>query len=173
MTPQQTEGISKTADLGSTRGRVLRLTAPRRIRFLACLRLSVLLSAGTGTLAADKIVWKALERATLRIDDRPAKIWNVYRAEKKEHLVLVRLGRRFLMLDTREHQIFELDPAKLERKDKVLLWQEADKPSKPLPTADWTVRDIGPARRIRAKLSAEGRVLDVQVPIKPDLRPLY
>jgi len=125
-------------------------------------------------LAADKIVWKPLENAVLRIDDRPAKTWNVYRAEKKAHLVLVQLGRRFLMLDIRAQEIFELDPAKLERtKNKTLLWREADKPSKPLPTADWTVRDVGPAKRIRTKLSAEGRVVDLQVPIRPDLRQFY
>ena len=137
--------------------------------------LGVFLAAVVGctALAAEKIAWKPLGNAVLRIDDRPAKTWNVYRAEKKDHLVLVQLGRRFLMFDTRERQIFELDPTKLERKDKDLLWHEADKPSKPLPTADWTVRDVGPARRIRAKLSAEGRVLDVQVPIKPDLRQFY
>ncbi len=138
------------------------------------LALSVIIALAHGaTPAADKIVWKPLENAVLRIDDRPAKIWNVYRAEKKDHLVLVQLGRRFLMLDTRAHEIFELDPAKLERKNKALLWREADKPSKPLPTADWTVRDVGPAKRIRVKLSAEGRVVDLQVPIKPDLRQFY
>lgn len=123
--------------------------------------------------AQEKIAWKPLERATLRIDDRPVKVWNVYGAEKKEHLILVQLGQRFLLLDTRDRQIFELEPAKLERKDKDLLWNEADRPAKPLPTGDWTVRDVGPARRIRAKLTAEGRALDVQVPIKPDLRQWY
>ena len=123
--------------------------------------------------AAEKIVWKPVANALLRIDDRPAKLWNVYRAEKKDHLLLVQLGRRFLMLDTREREIYELDPAKLERKDKLLLWNEADKPGKPLPTAEWLVRDAGRARRIRAKLSSEGRVLEVQLPRLPDLRSLY
>ncbi len=125
------------------------------------------------TQAAEKIVLKPVEQAVLKVDDRPARIWNVYRAEKKNHLVLVQLGRRFLMLDSHAHEIYELDPAKLERKDKELLWQEADKPAKPLPTADWSVRDTGPLRRIRATLSEEGRVLEVQVPTKPDLRTLY
>jgi hypothetical protein len=127
----------------------------------------------TGALAADRVVWKPLESVVLKIDERPAKIWNVYRAEKKDHLLLVTLGRRFLMLDIREHQIYELDPAKLEHRDKDLVWHEADKPAKPLPTADWLIRDAGHARRIRARLADEGRVLEVQVPIQPDLRGLY
>ncbi len=142
-------------------------------RLPAALALSGILTLAAPARAAEKIVWKPLERAILRIDDRPAKTWNVYRAEKKEHLILVQLGRRFLMLDTREHLIYELDPAKLDPKDKYLLWREADKPAKPLPTADWNVRDVGPARRIRAKLSTEGRVLDLEVPVKPDLRQFY
>ena len=117
----------------------------------------LLLALPTSALAADKIVWKPLENAVLKIDERPAKIWNVYRAEKNDHLLLVTLGRRFLMLDVKEHQIFELDPTKFERKDKELLWHEADKPAKPLPTVDWVVRDAGRARRVRARLAAEGR----------------
>lgn len=124
-------------------------------------------------LAAGEIVWKPLEQAVLKIDEKAARIWNVYRAEKRDHLLLVQLGRRFLLLDIREHEIYELDPDKLERKDKELLWHEADKPSKPLPTADWLVRGAGRTQRIRAKLTVEGRVLEVQVPVRPDLRSLY
>src|SRR2546425_9993568 len=119
------------------------------------------------------IVWRPVEQAILKLDDRPARIWNVYRAEKKDHLVLVQLGRRFLMVDYHEREIYELAPEKLERKDKELLWNAADKPSKPMATTDWFVRDAGRVRRIRAKLADEGRVLEVQVPIQPDLRGLY
>ncbi len=138
------------------------------------LTLSVAASLAAGaTSAAEKIVWKLLERVVLKVDEKPARIWSVYHAEKKDHLLLVALGRRYLLLDIREHQIYELDPAKLERKDKDLLWREADRPAKPLPTDDWTVRDVGPARRIRAKLAGEGRVLEVQVPIQRDLRQFY
>jgi hypothetical protein len=134
--------------------------------------LAAALGAGP-VLAADQVVWKPLENAVLKIDERPAKIWNIYRAEKKDHLLLVTLGRRFLMLDVREHEIYELDPAKFERKSKELLWHEADRPAKPLATTDWMVRDAGRARRIRARLADEGRVLEVQVPVQRDLRQLY
>jgi len=77
------------------------------------------------------------------------------------------------MVDYHEREIYELAPEKLERKDKELLWNAADKPSKPMATTEWLVRDAGRVRRIRAKLSDEGRVLEVQVPIQPDLRGLY
>ena len=152
----------------------MRRTATRRVALVTFgVLCTIPFGAQAKNPAQEKIVWKPLERATLRIDDRPVKVWNVYGAEKKEHLILVQLGQRFLLLDTRARQIFELDPATLERKDKDLLWREADRPATPLPTGDWTVRDVGPVRRIRAKLTAEGRALDVQVPIKPDLRQWY
>lgn len=138
------------------------------------LTLGVAASLAVGaTWAAEKIVWKPLDRVLLKVDEKPARIWSVYHIDKKDNLLLVALGRRYLLLDIREHQIYELDPAKLERRDKDLLWREADRPAKPLPTDDWTVRDVGPARRIRAKLASEGRVLEVQVPIQPDLRHFY
>ena len=138
------------------------------------LTLGVAASLAVGAAwAAEKIVWKPLDRVLLKVDEKPARIWSVYHVDKKDNLLLVALGRRYLLLDIREHQIYELDPSKLERRDKDLLWREADRPAKPLPTDDWTVRDVGPARRIRAKLASEGRVLEVQVPIQPDLRHFY
>ena len=133
---------------------------------------ALVLSVGSAP-AAERIVWKPLENAVLKIDERPAKVWNVYRAEKRDHLLLVTLGRRFLMLDIKEREIYELDPAKFEQKNNELLWHEADKPAKPLPTADWVVRDAGRARRIRARLADEGRMLEVQVPITQDFRSVY
>lgn len=123
--------------------------------------------------AGERIVWKPLENAVLKVDERPAKVWNVYRAEKKDHLLLVTLGRRFLMLDIKGREIYELDPTKFEQKNNELLWHEADKPARPLPTADWVVRDAGRARRIRVRLADEGRVLEVQVPITQDFRSVY
>jgi len=141
---------------------------------LPALLLSGLL-AGAARAADDRILWKPVEDAILRIDDRPAKTWNVYRPDKKDksYLLLVELGRRFLLLDTREKEIFELVPEKIERKGKELLWREQDKPASPLPSTDWTIRDAGRTRRISARLEREGRVLDVQLPQMPDLRGLY
>lgn len=134
---------------------------------------SVLVFLAIAAYAGETIVWKPLEQAVLKVDDRPARTWNVYRAGKKRHLLLVQLGRRFLMVDTREREIYELDATKLESKNKDLLWRESDRPAKALATSDWVVRDAGRAQRIRTKLTAEGRVLEVQLPQRLDLRPLY
>ncbi len=119
--------------------------------------------------AAEKIVWKPLEAVILRIDDRAPKLWNVYKPDKKD-MLLVQLGSRFLMLDVREKRVYELDPQRLERKGRELVWNEADKPENPMPTEDWLVREVGPARRVRVKLSSEGRVFDLQIALPPDQR---
>ena len=156
----------------------------------------VLLAPASGGRAAEKIVWKPVALAVLKVDERPAKIWEVYVAQKREHLVLVQLGRRNLVLDTELREVVEIPPAALQRKGKDLLWERAEKHNtegaeapfdsaqgrqrtqrkdeeRALATADWWIRDAGRARIIRVRLKEEGRVLEVQLPLRPDLRILY
>jgi hypothetical protein len=117
----------------------------------------------------ERIIWKPITGVLLRIDDRAPKLWNIYKPDKKD-MLLVQLGERFLMLDVKGQHVFELDSKKVGHKGKELIWNEADKPAEPLPTEDWLVREVGPARRIRVKLSGEGRVLDIEVVLAPDER---
>jgi hypothetical protein len=144
-----------------------------RLRHLRTVFLGTLALIGVaiGVPAADKekIVWKPITAVILRIDDRAPKLWNVYKPDKKE-LLLVQLGERFLMLDVKEQQIYELDPKKMGHKGKELIWNEADKPADPVSTEDWLIREVGPARRIRFKLTSEGRVFDIEVMLAPDQR---
>ncbi len=164
------------------------------------IRLGVFLAALTGCSGlagaaqeASTVTWKPVPLAMLRVDDRPAKTWQVYRAEKRKQFVLVQLGARFLMLDVEARTVHELDPATLARKDDLLEWQDATgstasgpenakgadttKPGHPakklLPSADWTMRDVGPMLRITFRLTTEGRAFNVQLPIQPDLRKFY
>jgi hypothetical protein len=73
----------------------------------------------------------------------------------------------------RNQAVYEIAPAQIERKGEDLLWRETDRPEKPLPTSDWSTRDIGSAWRVRVKLTEEGRLVDIQIPQMPDLRGLY
>jgi hypothetical protein len=51
---------------------------------------------------------------------------------------------------------------------------DSPKPAKLLlPSSDWSMRDVGPAMRIRFRLTDEGREFDIQFPIQPDLRQFY
>jgi hypothetical protein len=128
---------------------------------------------GLRAQAAEKITWKPLVNAILRIDDSPPKIWNLYHTGKRVDPLLLQLGARYLVIYVRNEAIYELAPAVLEHKGAELFWRESDKPDKPLATSDWSTRDVGSAWRVQVKLSVEGRRLDIEIPQMPDLRGLY
>lgn len=123
--------------------------------------------------AADKITWKPLVNAILRIDDSAPKLWNLYHTGRKIDPLLLQLGNRFLVVYIRNEAVYELSPAVLERKGSEWLWRETDKPDKPLPTSNWSTRDVGSAWRVQLNLADEGRHLDIEIPHMPDLRGLY
>jgi hypothetical protein len=123
--------------------------------------------------AADKIVWKPLSQVVLRVDDQAPKLWNIYRTGKKADPLLLQLGARMLVIYIHNQAVYEIKPEQLEHKGDDLLWREADRPEKPVPTSDWSTRNIGSAWRLRLKLAAEGRLVDIQIPQLPDLRGLY
>jgi hypothetical protein len=113
--------------------------------------------------------WKPIEDALLRVNDAPPKEWAAYRTGKKNEPLVLQIGGRFLLIQARSRQIFELDPSKIERKSGELLWALADRPAKPLATSQWVVDDIGAAFVIRVKLDSENALLDLQLPHPPDI----
>ena len=123
--------------------------------------------------ADERVVWKPMEAVILRVDDRAAKMWNVYHAEKKQEVFLIQLGLRYLMLNGREKQVYELASEKLTKKGKELVFNESDLPAKPLETSEWIVRNVGPVRRYKVHLDAEGRDIDLQIALGPNQRPIY
>jgi hypothetical protein len=122
--------------------------------------------------AADKerIVWKSIPNAILQVDSRAPKLWNVFQAGKKFDPLLLQLGSRYLVIYVRNMEVYEIKPEQLERKGEDLLWRETDKPAKPLPTSDWSIKDVGSASRILIKLAGEGRMINIEIPQMPDLR---
>ena len=133
----------------------------------------LLLVITPGARAADKITWKPITDAVLRIDDRAPKQWSLYHAGKKFDPLLLQLGTRVLVIYVRDRMVYEIPPAQISHKGDDLLWRETDKPEKPIATSDWSTRNIGSAWRVRVKLTEEGRLLDIQIPQMPDLRGLY
>jgi len=117
-----------------------------------------------------KIVWKMIPDAILQVDSRAPKIWNVFQAGKKFDPLLLQIGSRYLVIYVRKMEVYEISSDHLERKGEDLLWRETDKPAKPIPTSDWSTKDVGSASRILVKLAAEGRIVDIQIPQVPDLR---
>jgi hypothetical protein len=142
-----------------------------RAQTRAAARAAALLLAITfGAHAAEKITWKPITDAVLRIDDRAPKQWSLYHAGKKFDPLLLQLGTRVLVIYVRNQMVYEIPSAKIDHKGEDLLWRETDKPEKPLAASDWSTRDIGSAWRVRVKLTEEGRLVDIQIPQMPDLR---
>lgn len=137
---------------------------------------TILALGGTGITprtagAADKTVqWKPVDQAFLRIDEKAVKDWGAYQDGKKTNPLLVQIGLRYLLVDSSKHEIFEIDPGKIGHNGADLTWKMSDRPAKPLDTSDWTVRDVGLAYKVNARLVAEGRVLDLQLPHPLDIR---
>jgi hypothetical protein len=142
--------------------------------FLALVVPTVHSTAQRSVFAAEKAaVWKISDQALLRVDDRAVKDWNIYQTGKKPNPLLLQMGPRYLLVDGRERQVFEVDPAKIEHKGaEGLSWDLADRPAKPLETSGWIVRDVGLAYRISVRLVAENHLLDLQIPHPLDVRPL-
>ena len=133
---------------------------------------TLLFTLAPAARAADKetIVWKSIPDAILQVDSRAPKIWNVFQAGKKSDPLLLQLGSRYLVIYIRAMKIYELKPEQLQHKGDDLVWHENDKPDKPLPTSDWSTKDVGSASRILVKLAAEGREINIEIPQVPDLR---
>ena len=136
----------------------------RSVATLAAAAFALLAAAVPAAAAGKPLTWKPAQQAILRVDDQAVKEWDAYQIEKKNDRFLVQLGGRFLLIDAAQQQVFELVPATIERKGSDLLWDPADRPEKPLATSNWVVRDVGLALRIRVRLDAEGRALDLQLP---------
>ena len=127
-------------------------------------------AAGPAARAKDKpLSWKPIEEALLRVNDAAPKEWGAYRTGKKNDPLLLQIGNRFLMIESRNHRIFELDASKIERRPGELLWSPADRPEKPLASSDWVVDDIGAAFVIKVKLTSESALIDLQLPHPPDV----
>src|SRR3979411_83646 len=124
----------------------------RKLGGFATLLLALTLSAH----AAEKVTWKPIPDAVLRIDDRAPKQWSLFHAGKKYDPLLLQLGSRVLVIYVRNQAVYEIASTQFKPKGEDIQWRETDKPTKPLETSDWSTRDIGSAWRVRVKLTEEG-----------------
>lgn len=94
------------------------------VALLACLSCGAVSSWPLGN--AQSVEWKPVGLAVLSIDARPAKDWELFQPEEKQFF-LVRIGRRFLLLDTRTQQAWELGPEQFRRQGEKLVSEEIPK----------------------------------------------
>lgn len=110
-----------------------------------------------------------IEDALFRVNDAPVKDWGVYQTGKKQDALLVQMNNRFLLIKIHDKQVFEVDPAKVQRKADELLWDPSDHPSAPLSITDWYADDTEAVFLIRAELTGEDHLLDIELPHQLDL----
>jgi hypothetical protein len=151
----------------------LRVTGHRGVIFSTVL-LCVLAGIATGTRAAtgEKVVWKPVEFAIVRYNDDAPASWNMYHGEKKG-LLLLRLWRRYLLVNVQEQEVYELDPDKVKVTGENVEWSPSDLPTDPIETSEWKTRDVGPMRRVKFRFGKTGNFLDIQLPLLINGKPAY
>jgi hypothetical protein len=142
-----------------------------------CLAAS-LFSAGIPGAAADsdRIHWKQVDESEVKLDDKPPIGSNVYLPDKKskrKDVVLVLLGRRYLMLDTKARLVYAVFLPDVDKQGSDIETGDLAQPSRVIPSTDWSSRDVGPAQLIKLTLGDYNRVLEVELPHPVDLRGLY
>src|SRR5215831_19764319 len=135
---------------------------------LSLLGATVLSAAQKGTVQH----WKTVPFAIVRYNDDAPKSWNVYHGEKKG-IYLVRLWKRYLLIDTGEQSAYEIDPGKVKIEGENALLNSADIPSEPIETAEWKSRDAGPVLRHRFRFGKTGNFMELQIPLLPSGKPVY
>jgi hypothetical protein len=132
----------------------------------------------TSTLApaalcsGEKIVWKPVQFAIVRFNDDAPASWNIYHGEKRG-VLLVRLWKRYMLVDVKEQEVYEVDPAKVKPQGENVEWSPSDIPDQPIETSEWKIRDVGPVERVRFRFGKSGSFLDIQLPLLPNRKPAY
>jgi hypothetical protein len=121
---------------------------------------------------SQKQLWKSVEFAIVKFNDEAPKSWSMYHTEKKG-LLLVRLWKRYLLVDVKEQEVYEVDPQTVKLAGGNVEWSLADKPSDPLETPEWKTRDVGPVEQVSFRLGKNGYMLALQIPLKPNGQPMY
>jgi hypothetical protein len=128
--------------------------------------------AGSYAIAGEKTVWKPVEFAIVRFNDDAPASWNIYHGEKKG-VLLVRLWKRYVLVDVKEQEVYEVDPQTVRPQGNNVEWSRVDVSEQPVETSEWKVRDVGPVQRVRFRFGKEGSTVDIQLPLLRNGKPAY
>ena len=119
-----------------------------------------------------KAVWKSVQFAIVRFNDEAPQTWNIYHTDKRG-ILLVKLWKRYLLLDIKEQEVYEVDPQTVKPQGDNVEWSMSDLPNDPIETSEWKTRDMGLVERVRFRFGKAGHFLEIQLPLKPDGKPAY
>ncbi len=116
--------------------------------------------------------WKSVSFAIVRYNDEAPQSWNIYHTTKRG-VLLVKLWKRYLLVNLPEQLVFDIDPHTVKPQGNGVEWSSADAPNEPIEIADWKERNVGPVQRIRFRLGKNGHILELQLPLRADGKPAY
>jgi hypothetical protein len=119
-----------------------------------------------------KNVWKSVPFAIVHYNEEAPKSWNLYYSSKRG-VLLLRLWKRYLLIDRNAQQVFDIDPEKIVAKGNDIEFSLNENPGQPADISDWRERDVGMLRRLRFRFGEKGNYLDIQTPLKANGTPLY
>src|SRR5260370_32290160 len=119
-----------------------------------------------------KLLWKFVEFAIVKFNDEAPKSWNIYHTEKKG-LLLVHLWKRYLLVDLKEKEAYEIDPQTVKPRGDEVEWSLADKPDQPLETPEWKTLDLRSMEMVKFRLGKDGHFLELQLPLLINGKPVY
>ena len=131
-----------------------------------------LLVAPIGPAVPQKPVWKPVQFAIVRFNGEAPRAWNIYHYEKRENL-LVKIWKRYLYLDLKEGEVYEVDPQTVKPQGDGVEWSAADLPSDPIEITEWKSRDAGRVRSIKFRFGRNGHTLEVESPLLINGKPAY
>ena len=137
-----------------------------------CLFLLAVASCASSAQSQGKLHWKSVEFAIVKFNDEAPKSWNLYHTEKRG-VLLLHLWKRYLLIDMKEQEVYEVDPQTVKPAGYNVEWSFADKPNEPIETPDWKTRDVGPMQRVAFRLGKDGHILELQIPLKANGQPMY
>jgi hypothetical protein len=138
----------------------------------------LLLATCTGGLhaqapeAAKPMEWKSVSFAIVRFNDEAPQSWNIYHTSKRG-VLLVKLWKRYLLVNIPEEQVFDIDPHTVKPQGDSVEWSTSDLPDEPLEISEWKERNVGPVQRVRFRLGKNGHMLELQLPLRADGKPAY
>jgi hypothetical protein len=119
-----------------------------------------------------KLTWKPVEFAIVRYNDQAPASWNIYHTEKRG-VLLVRLWKRYLLVDIRQEEVYDIDPENVIQQGDNVEWAPSDQRQEPIEISEWKSRDVGPVQRIRFRFGTKGHVLEIQLPLLINGKPAY
>ena len=122
--------------------------------------------------SAEKRLWKPVQFAIVRFNDDAPASWNMYHGEKRG-VLLMRLWKRYMLIDVKEQVVYDLDPTKVKLQGDNIEWSPDDLPDQPAETSDWKIRDVGSMQRVRFRFGKNGSYLDIQIPLQRNGEPAY